>query len=177
VCSFKRPRPGQRGALFHTDLTLGMSDMCMDRLRSTGVLLLLCWTLIGLCGAGPMPRERGQRTRHARHHERWSQGIRDPSLHGRGAQRIEYPSMSDEGTQRVVYPWGRGQTVHDPSVNDSGASSQIQVNIREDGMGLFEGMWLCPSCRSRYSAYRVWIGGDVKTVICESKVHASTPRC
>uniref|UniRef100_A0A8C2YYV5 Si:ch211-241e1.3 n=1 Tax=Cyclopterus lumpus TaxID=8103 RepID=A0A8C2YYV5_CYCLU len=94
----------------------------MDRRRRTGVLLLLCWTLIGLCCAGHRPRERGERTRHTRHHERWSQGIRDPSLHGRGAQRIEYPSLNDEGTQRVRYPWvqDRGQTVHYPSVNDSG---------------------------------------------------------
>lgn len=103
----------------------------MDRRRRTGVLLqtLLCWTLIGLCCAGHRPRERGEQSRYARHHDRWAQRIQDPSLHDQGTQQIEYPSLNDEGTQGVRYPLvnDRGQTVRYPSVNDSASSFQIQV--------------------------------------------------
>lgn len=57
--------------------------------------------------------------------------------------------MNDEGTRRVQYPWvhDRGQRVHFPSVNDSGASSQIQKcspGYYRDGSGPFLGR--CVPC-------------------------------
>lgn len=110
----------------------GMSDTHMDRRRCTTVLLrtLICWTLIGLCCAGPRPFRRGERSRYPRHHDRWSQRIQYPSLRDQGTQQIAFPSVNDESTQVVRYPSDGGQRVQYPSVNDE-AGSQIQVKKKQ----------------------------------------------
>lgn len=111
----------------------------MERQRRTGVPLraLICWTLIGLCCAGHRSLRRGERTRHARHHDRWT-------------QRIEFPSVNDQGVQTVQYP----------SINDSGASSQVQVKtfgglmyLAVELAGVF--FFITGSCRSQSSVSQV----------------------
>lgn len=88
--------------------------------------------------------------------------------------------MNDEGTQGVRYPsvHDRGQRVQYPSVNDSEASSQIQVKICEDVMYLVsEGMLFHLSCGLHFPESQVWIIGDLKAVIFESKGQALALHC
>lgn len=138
-----------------------MSITCMDRRRRTGLLLqiLLCWALIGLCCAGHRPRERGERTRHTRHHDRLSQRIHYPQLNDQGTQKIEYPSLNDQAIRWIRVPWlfGRGQATRPPAVNDSAASSQIQVKICEDVMRLLVGgILFCTAQRLRCGLLVTW---------------------
>ena len=152
-----------------------MLETHMDRRRHTGVSLqtLICWTLIGLCLAGHRPYTRQERTRHARHHDRWIQRVQYPSPNDQGTQRIEYPSVNDEGTQELRYPsvQDRGQTVQFPSLDDSGASSQIQVKVCEDPV--LKRMLLHSSCRKHFSAPQVWL----VRLLSESKGHVSALHC
>ncbi|KAF3858226.1 hypothetical protein F7725_011427, partial [Dissostichus mawsoni] len=130
---------------------------CPSEYTGDSCQTLLCWTLIGLCCAGHRPRERGERTRYARHHERWTQRIEFPSLNDQGTQRIEFPSLNDQGTQRIEYPslndegtqgvQGRGQAVLFPNVNDGSANYEIEKcapGYYREGSGYFLGR--CVRC-------------------------------
>lgn len=110
-----------------------MSDSYMDRYWRRRVLLqtLIYWTFIGLCCAGHRPFDRADPPQHSRLHDRWAQRIQYPKLTDRGTQRIEYPSIND-----------RGQMLQYPSIDDSDASSQIQVKVRGCDMLFILLLWV-----------------------------------